>query len=59
MIQAAGLQLVGEHGVRIFADLLSDALQLTDDLLALELAASSRLPYRHLARFVQFIARKE
>jgi len=59
MIQTAGVQLLGEYGVRIFADLLSDAPQLTDDLLALELAASSRLPYRDLARFVQFIARKE
>ena len=59
MIQAAGMRLLGEHGVRIFADLLSDAPQLTDDLLALELAASSRLPYRHLARFIQFVARKE
>ncbi len=59
MIQTARMRLIGEYGVRIFADLLGDAPQLTDDLLALELAASSRLPYRRLARFIQFIAKKE
>jgi hypothetical protein len=59
MIQAARLQLTGEIGVRIFFDLLGGAPALTDDLLALELATSSRSPYRHLAHFIQFIARKE
>jgi S-adenosylmethionine-dependent methyltransferase len=58
MIQACGAQLVGEYGVRVFIDLLSEAPELTQDLVALELAASSRLPYRHIARFVQFIAAK-
>jgi S-adenosylmethionine-dependent methyltransferase len=58
MIQACDAQLVGEYGVRVFIDLLGQAPELTPDLIALELAASSRLPYRHIARFVQFIAAK-
>jgi S-adenosylmethionine-dependent methyltransferase len=58
MIQACNMGLVGEYGVRIFADLLSDAPELTQDLLALELAASPRMPYCHLARFIQFVATK-
>jgi S-adenosylmethionine-dependent methyltransferase len=59
MIQACDAQLVGEYGVRVFIDLLGEAPELTQDLIALELAASSRLPYRRIARFVQFIAAKE
>jgi ubiquinone/menaquinone biosynthesis C-methylase UbiE len=59
MIKAAQLRMIGEFGVRIFADLLGKPLELNEDLLALELAASARLPYRRLARFIQFIARKE
>jgi ubiquinone/menaquinone biosynthesis C-methylase UbiE len=59
LIQAARMRLIGEYGVRIFADLLGDAPEPTDDLLALELAASSRLPFRRLARFIQFISKKE
>lgn len=59
MIEASRMRLIGEYGVRIFADLLGDAPELTDDLMALELATASRLPYRHLARFMQVIARKE
>jgi S-adenosylmethionine-dependent methyltransferase len=58
MIQACNMRLVGEYGVRIFTDLLGDALELTQDLLALELAASPRMPYCHLGRFVHFIATK-
>jgi S-adenosylmethionine-dependent methyltransferase len=58
MIQACNMCLVGEYGVRIFADLLGDVPELTQDLLALELAASPRMPYCHLGRFVHFIATK-
>lgn len=58
MIQACDMRLVGEYGVRVFADLLGDAPELTKELLALELAASPRKPYCHLARFIQFIATK-
>lgn len=58
MIQAQNVQVIGEYGVRVFTDLLGDQPELTSDLLALELAASSRLPYCHLARFIQFIAKK-
>ena len=59
MIQACGMRVVGEYGVRVFADLLGGTLNLTPDLLALELAATERMPYRQLARFLQFIAKKE
>jgi len=59
MIQAQDVQVLGEYGVRVFTDLLGDRPELTPDLLALELAASSRMPYSHLARFIQFIAKKE
>jgi len=58
MLQACGMHLVGEYGVRVFSDLLPTAQPLTQELLALELAASPRLPYRRLARFIQFIAMK-
>jgi ubiquinone/menaquinone biosynthesis C-methylase UbiE len=58
MIQACNMCLVGEYGVRIFADLLGDVPEFTQDLLALELAASPRMPYCHLGRFVHFIVTK-
>jgi len=58
MIQAQNVQVIGAYGIRVFTDLLGDEPELTPDLLALELAASSRMPYRHLARFIQFIAQK-
>jgi S-adenosylmethionine-dependent methyltransferase len=58
MMQACDVDVVGEYGVRVFADLLDDAPELTEELLALELAASPHLPYRHVARFVHFVARK-
>ena len=57
-IKARGLRPVAEYGVRVFADLLSNAPDYTPDLLALELAAGERMPFRHLARFVHLIARK-
>jgi S-adenosylmethionine-dependent methyltransferase len=58
MIRDCGAQLVAEYGVRVFIDLLREAPELTPDLIALELTAGSRLPYRRIARFVQFIAAK-
>jgi hypothetical protein len=58
MIRACDAHLVAEYGVRVFMDLLGEAPELTPDLIALELAASSRLPYRRMARFMQFIAAK-
>ncbi len=58
MIQACDMQPIGEYGVRVFADLMGEPPTLTQDLLALELAASSRKPYCYLARFVQLIATK-
>jgi S-adenosylmethionine-dependent methyltransferase len=58
MIRACGARLVAEYGVRVFMDLLAEVRELTPDIIALELAASSRPPYRHMARFVQFIAAK-
>ena len=59
MLRTHGLQIVGEFGVRVFVDLLPRLDTVPEDLLALELAAGRRLPYRHLARFVLFVARKE
>ena len=59
LLHARGLQIVREAGVRVFADLLPSLAGIPDDLMALELAASTRLPYRRLARFVLFIAAKE
>jgi hypothetical protein len=55
---ACGLTIIGEYGVRVFADLL-DWQPPLDQLQALELAASARLPYRHIARFLQLVAVKE
>lgn len=58
MIQACDMGLIGEYGVRVILDLLGETPELTQDLIALELVVSSRLPYRHMARFIQFIATK-
>jgi S-adenosylmethionine-dependent methyltransferase len=59
MLEACGLLVVGEYGVRVFADLLGELPENMDALLALELAASASMPYRHMARFVQFVSVKE
>ena len=58
MIHACQMNRIGEYGVRVFADLLGDEPELSEELIALELAASERMPYRHLARFIQFVATK-
>jgi S-adenosylmethionine-dependent methyltransferase len=58
LLRACGAQLRGEYGVRLFVDLLNGEADLTPDLVALELAAGARMPYRHMARFIQFIGAK-
>jgi S-adenosylmethionine-dependent methyltransferase len=58
MTESNGLRAIGEFGVRIFSDLIGTIPAERDELLALELAASPRLPYRHIARFVQLILEK-
>ena len=58
MIEANGVAIAGEYGVRIFCDLVKTVAN-WDDLRALELAASSRLPYRRLGRFIQIIGIKQ
>ena len=58
MLEECSLRLVGEYGVRVFSDLMGNGIDVGEDLLALELSASPRMPYRHLARFLQFVAAK-
>jgi S-adenosylmethionine-dependent methyltransferase len=58
LVRACGAQLRGEYGVRLFIDLLDREADVTQDLIALELAAGARTPYRHMARFIQFIGAK-
>jgi SAM-dependent methyltransferase len=58
LIEDSGLRVTGEYGVRVFADLAQGAQESWDEMLALELAASARMPYRDVARFVQLIAEK-
>jgi S-adenosylmethionine-dependent methyltransferase len=59
LLHERGLRIAQEAGVRVFADLLPLLDGTPDDLMALELAVSTRLPYRRMARFVLFIAVKE
>ena len=58
LLERSGLEVTGEYGVRVFADLAEGLMERPEELLALELAASARLPYRRLARFIQLIAEK-
>jgi S-adenosylmethionine-dependent methyltransferase len=58
MIESIGLRVIGEYGIRVFADLLNGTVCDWSELLELELSASARMPYRQMARFVQFIAEK-
>lgn len=57
-MEACGLEVSAEYGIRVFADLVGD-LDEWDDLLELELSVSSRMPYRQLARFIQIIGVKK
>jgi S-adenosylmethionine-dependent methyltransferase len=59
LLRERGLRIVQEAGVRVFADLLPPLNETQNDLMALERVASTRLPYRRMARFVLFIAVKE
>jgi S-adenosylmethionine-dependent methyltransferase len=58
LVRACGAQLRGEYGVRVFIDLLNGEAHLTPELVALELSAGARMPYRHMARFIHFIGSK-
>ncbi|HET7089363.1 MAG TPA: methyltransferase domain-containing protein [Anaerolineae bacterium] len=62
MLSAAGVEPIAEYGVRIFADYLADGQWQTDetayaDLVALEEAASTRDPYRSIARYGLVVGR--
>jgi S-adenosylmethionine-dependent methyltransferase len=62
MLGAAGIEPIAEYGVRIFADYLAHEQWQTDetayaDLVALEDAASSRDPYRSIARYGLVVGR--
>ena len=59
MVESVGLSVIGEYGIRVFSDLIGGMPEAPDELLALELAASARMPYRQMARFIQLIAEKE
>jgi len=58
----AGLEMLAEYGVRIFADYLP-VEKLADPeffarLLELEMAAATLHPYRLIARYIQLLGRK-
>lgn len=60
LLRDAGLDVVEVHGVRVVADLVPAAVADADPdgLLALELAASDRRPYRDLAAQLHLLARR-
>ena len=60
LLRAAGLVVEGIHGVRVLADLLPGAVADADPeaLLAFELAAADRPPYRDIATQLHLYARK-
>ncbi len=60
LLRAAGLTVAGIHGVRVLADLLPGAVADADPeaLLAFELAAADRPPYRDIATQLHLYARK-
>lgn len=64
VLKISGLRVIAEYGVRVFYDLLGSTIDSLnrkdlDNLLDLELAAGARMPYRHIGRFVQFIALRQ
>jgi len=64
LLNAAGLSVEQIHGVRVVADLVPGALLDTEPgaheaLLAFELAASERSPYRDIASQVHLLARRQ
>jgi S-adenosylmethionine-dependent methyltransferase len=56
-LEANGLRILGEYGIRVFADLVG-ATDNADALLDLELDAGAQLPYRRIARFIHLVAEK-
>lgn len=63
MLGEAGLAVTAVHGVRVFGDLVPGALldgdpAASEALLALELAASLRSPYRDIATHLHVLARR-
>jgi SAM-dependent methyltransferase len=60
LLRAAGLVVEGIHGVRVLADLLPGAVADADPeaLLAFELAAADRPPYRDIATQLHLYARR-
>ncbi len=56
LLRAAGLTVEGIHGVRVLADLVPDADP--EALLAFELAAADRPPYRDIATQLHLYARR-
>lgn len=61
LLRAAGLTVEAIHGVRVLADLLPGAVADADPeaLLAFELAAADRPPYRDIATQLHLYARKQ
>ncbi len=60
LLRAAGLVVEGTHGVRVLADLLPGAVADADPeaLLAFEMAAADRHPYRDIATQLHLYARR-
>jgi SAM-dependent methyltransferase len=60
LLRAAGLEVEHVHGVRVIADLIPAAVAEADpeSLLALELAAAERPPYRDIASQLHLFARR-
>jgi S-adenosylmethionine-dependent methyltransferase len=61
-INQAGVEMVAEYGVRIFADYVADEkladLDFFSRLLELEAVAGTLYPYRLIARYIQLLGRK-
>jgi S-adenosylmethionine-dependent methyltransferase len=58
-VEACGLKVIGEYGIRVFADLIGELKDGCDELVDLEVSVSARMPYRRLARFIQLIGVKK
>lgn len=60
-LEAAGAELIGWRGVRIFTDHLGDAPvipEVLEDVLELEWEAGQKDPYRGVARWIHLLARR-
>jgi S-adenosylmethionine-dependent methyltransferase len=62
-LQAAGFEIIFQGGLRCFFDYLPDRKSLEvkrfEDLLTLERRYRTQPPFRDIARYVHFIARKK